>query len=417
MQYVVMVILVIAGVGIGVFLMSKRKTPPSKAQPEVALVEQKETATLLEDAEEVPQRIVIGDHPENPVLTISKLSSEQDFSHGKPLSMNGDLITRLSAMLQAAPSVLVAANASGRNLMEVVVNGALTRAADGNGLRAFAMGPKGILEHGRLFSAQSLQSMINAAAVWQIASVLVAQKHLADINRKLEELKADIRSISQFLDNQRKARIESTFDYLQQIYHAIGQGELSASVRHQLESCERDLLEIQRHLEREFQQKVDKKVEHTEMFGTEQLTKDLGSKIDGLEELAKDMTMCLKTRMASWHVLSLYPGEQRLKQARRNDIQDTIAKLTELSPCMSEGLLAEIENIKATWNKQTTLDERKASLRSKLHTVSNTITTKVNEGMRTLEETSQALIEHDRPMHIFLEINNGQLVGARQALE
>jgi len=412
MQYVVMALLVLVGVGLGVFVMSRRKTPPAQnpviPAPVAPLVAEPEVI------EELPQRIVIGEHHDRPLMTIQPLASEHEFTRGKPIEMDGELVSRLGATLQAAPSVLVAANSTGRKLMEVVINGEFTRAADGNGLRAFAMGPKGIMEHGRLFNAQGLQSMISAAAVWQVASVIVAQKHLADINRKLEELKAGIRSISQFLDNQRKARIESTFDYLQQIYQAIGHGELSGSVRHQLESCERDLLEIQRHLEREFQQKVDDEVKHTEMFGTEQLTKDLGSKIDRLEELAGDMVLCLKTRMASWHVLSLYPGEQRLKQARRGDIEETIEKLNSLTPYMSTNVVFEINRMKATWNKASTLDERKSMLTRKVDALMDTIYGAAMKSKQSLEETTQALLEHDRPMRVLLEINNGQLVGARQ---
>jgi hypothetical protein len=67
--------------------------------------------------------------------------------------------------------------------MEVVINGDLVRAADGHGFRAIAMGAKGVREHARLFEVKNLQNVVNAAAVWQIASVLVAQKHLADISK------------------------------------------------------------------------------------------------------------------------------------------------------------------------------------------------------------------------------------------
>lgn len=414
MQYVIMALLVLAGVGLGMFVMLRRKTPPIQSPEIVVPATRVADVVQPEPVEQIPQRIVIGEHHDHPLMTIEPLASEYDFSRGKPLEVNGELLGRLGAMLQAAPAVLIAASSSGRNLMEVVINGSLTRAADGNGLRAFAMGPKGIIEHSRLFSAQSLQNMISAAAVWQIASVIVAQKHLADINRKLEELKAGIRSISQFLDNQRKARIESTFDYLQQIYQAIGHGELSGSVRHQLESCERDLLEIQRHLEREFQQKVDDEVKHTEMFGTEQLTNDLSSKIDRLEELAGDMVLCLKTRIASWHVLSLYPGEQRLKQARRSDIEETIEKLNSMTPYMSTNVVFEINRMKATWNKASTLDERKSMLTRKVDALMDTIYGAARKSKQSLEETTQALLEHDRPMRVLLEINNGMLVSARQ---
>lgn len=98
-------------------------------------------------------------------------------------------IGRLTALIQAVPSLLVASEAHGKRLMEVVINGDLVRAADGNGSRPYAITNGRISELARLFEVEKLSDMINAAAVWQIASVVVAQKHLADISQKLDELK------------------------------------------------------------------------------------------------------------------------------------------------------------------------------------------------------------------------------------
>jgi hypothetical protein len=55
--------------------------------------------------------------------------------------------------------------------MEVSINGALTRAADSIGYRAFSMGADAIKEHVHLFEVDKLQNMINPSAIWQVASV------------------------------------------------------------------------------------------------------------------------------------------------------------------------------------------------------------------------------------------------------
>ncbi len=106
-------------------------------------------------------------------------------------------------------------------------------AGDGNGLRAFTVIADGIKEHARVFEVENLQNMINAAAIWQIASVVVAQKHLTDINKKLDEIKDGVLGISRFLDNQRKSRIRSTYDYLGQVSQAI-QGGGTFQVLHEI---------------------------------------------------------------------------------------------------------------------------------------------------------------------------------------
>ncbi|WP_153116828.1 hypothetical protein [Rhodocyclus tenuis] len=361
-------------------------------------------------------RIVIGSNPASPLVTIQPLSAISDFERSNLLDPKRDYsISRLSALCQAIPSLLVTGEASGKKIMEVVINGDLVRAADGNGLRAFAMNGKGIAEQARLFEMSDLQNMINAAAIWQIASVVVAQKHLADISRKLDEIKAGVQQISQFLASQRKSRVLATYDYLGQVYLAIKGGDLPDSSRMNLESCERDLLEIQHHLEIEYRQKVDKKVEHTETFGTENLTNDIGKKISELEELTGDIALCLKTRIAAWHVLSLFPGDPQLKVARRASIQKSIDSFSELVPYLEESLNSEIAAVNAFWNKGSTLDARKRNLKSKCMTAAGSLESKAKKCSEHVTDSEHILLEHDQPIRLYLQFENGELIGARQA--
>lgn len=361
-------------------------------------------------------RIVIGSNPASPLVTIEAAPAINDFEKAKPLDAKSDKsISRLSALCQAVPSLLVAGEASGKKLMEVVINGDLVRAADGNGLRAFAMNGKSIAEQARLFEVSNLQNMINAAAIWQIASVVVAQKHLADISRKLDEIKAEVQHISQFLENQRKSRVLGTYDYLGQVYMAIKGGDLPDSSRINLESCERDLLEIQHHLEMEYRQKVDKKVEHTETFGTEELTNDIGKKISELEALTGDITLCLKTRIAAWHVFSLFPGDPQLKVARRASIQKSIDSFSGLAPHFDESLKSEIAAVKAFWNKGSTLDARKQSLKNKCMAAVGSLESKARQSSEHVIHSEHMLLEHDQPTRLYLQFENGELIGARQA--
>jgi len=361
-----------------------------------------------------PRAIVIGTSPSAPMLTIRHVSSPSEFGSVKPIDARSKgAISRLSPLLQAVPSVLVAQQASGKQLMEVVVNGNLITAADGNGLRAFVMGPTGIKEQARLFDVNNLQNMINAAAIWQVASVLVAQKHLADISSKLEEIKRGVAGISKFLDNQRKARISSTYEYLGQVYTALQRGELSEATRHQLESCERDLIEIQEHLIAEYRQKADTKVDVNE-WGTEELCKGIATKLDELDQLAHDIALCLKTRIAAWHVLSLFPGNTHLKLARRESIQKSILNFVNLGPHGRDKVHAEILSIDSVWNKAKTLASRKQSLTNKNTITIQNLSDLSKQGLDQIRKSEQVMLEADRPTHLLLRIENGVVVGAGQ---
>lgn len=401
-----MILIVAAVIAGAIFLHRRLQSVHRDAQPEGVVEE-----------EEPPQRLLIGEHQNHPIITIESSKAHADYKKGRSIDLSGGSIGgRLSALLQAAPSILVAAQSSGKRLMEVTINGDLTRAADGNGLRAFALGAKGITEHARIFEVKNLQNMINAAAVWQIASVVVAQKHLADISQKLEEIKTSITGISKFLDNQRKARIKSTYGYLIQVSEAIQAGELSTGVRGALESCERDLLEIHQHLIDEFRQLVDDEIKHSEMVGTEDLTRGISEKINQMNEIASDLQMCLRTRIGAWHILSVFPGEPRLTQARRASIQASADEMQRLGPFLHTALGAEIDGMKSIWNTRATLEARKSNLRASCHDSRESLLSKASEMVASLARTSQQFVKHDQPTRILIEVKSGVLVAARQVV-
>lgn len=406
---------ILISIAIAAAILRKSKSTPPPAL-ELNAIQVSDQIVVEQPAPQFPDRLVIGTNPDFPLVTIEAVAVTDEFQKATPLNaMSNNGISRLNSLFQAAPSLLVAGEASGKKLMEVVINGDLVRASDGNGLRAFTMNGKKISEHARLFEVENLQNMINAAAVWQLASVIVAQKHLADISRKLDEIKAGIQHISQFLNNQRKSRILATYDYLEQVHLSIKGGELPNSSRISLESCERDLLEIQNHLEMEYLQKIDKKIKHSETFGTEQLTNDVGQKISELEELTEDMAFCLKTRIAAWHVLSLFPGEAQLKVARRGSIQKSIESFSSLSPKFDSVLKDEIAAIDSFWNKGSTLEARKEALNNKRMNTAKIIESGAIKGSESFSKSELVLLENDQPTKLYIQFENDKLVEVRQA--
>jgi len=311
-------------------------------------------------------------------------------------------------MLQAVPSVLVAQQASGKQLMEVVINGKLVAAADGQGLRAFAMGPSGIIEQGRLFNVDKLQTLINATAVWQVASVLVAQKHLADISKKLEDIKKGVERISRFLDTQRKSRIRAVYDYAGQVYEALRSGEFPEHVEAELESCERDLIEIQEHLMAEFLQKSDARIQSSRL-GTSETHKCIEAKVGELDQLAQDIAICLKTRIAAWHVHSLFPGNQHLKSARRKQIRESILRFAQLGPKSRDVLEEEIAAIRPIWYKKKAIASRKQSLSDRTTLGIQNLLAANREACEQLRMSELAMREADSSTRLLLQIENGAI--------
>lgn len=410
MEYIAGAVLATLVVLAIVFFIRKKSPPP------VTVHEAQVISVIAQpaDVSDAGAAIAIGDDPAHPMVTIAPTTAIADYEGGRRLDVHSRTISRLGALMQAVPSLAVAHEAAGKKLMEVVINGDLVRAADGNGMRAFSMGTKGIQEHARLFDVDKLQTMINAGAMWQIASVVVAQKHLADISAKLDEIKAGVTAISTFLDTQRKSRILGTYDYLCQAHRAIDGGELSESVRAQLEDCERDLLELQLHLHEDYRRVFSKKVEDKEMIGTEELTANISRKIADLDKLRKDILLCTRTRILAWHVLSLYPGEPHLKQARRESIEKAIATFEALGRQGQLSIAGEISNVKSRFNREETLQQRRTKLTVESGDVARTIGSNAQLNKISIQTSVQRMLTLDRPSTIVFEFSGRELVGARE---
>lgn len=361
--------------------------------------------------------ISIGENRERPVVTIADFLDASEFDRAQPIS-DGESgsINRLNAFLQAVPGALVAGESSGKRIMEVVVNGDLVRAADGNGMRAFVMGGEGIKENARLFEAQKLQNLINAAAIWQIASVVVAQKHLADISQKLDEIKSGVSGISRFLDSQRRSRITSASEYLGQVYVAIQGGELPAASKIQLEDCERDLLEIQDHLVAEYRDVISEEAKDSDAFGSEDITNNIAKKIQKIDAISEDISLCVKARILCWYVLSLYPGDLSLKSARQDSILRSINSYEGLGKDFHKKIQVEIEAVDAFWNTENTLRERKSALKAKSEGCLVRLVTRSTEGRCGVEGSAQLLLESGKPTRLLFQYENEKLVEVRRQI-
>lgn len=354
--------------------------------------------------------IVLGDDDRHPGIRIAPLSDEERYRSAKVLSADSGLVGRLSACFQAVPALLVEEGHRGKSLMEVVINGDLVRAKDGVGLRAWTVDANNhISEQAKLFDTNNLSNLVNAAAVWQVASVVVAQKHLADISAKLDDIRETVQDLSHFLDEGRRAKVTGTYEYLRLATVAIAKGELSSAIRIELESCDREMLQVQHHLQQELKRRYTKKVEHQELFGTGDLEKDLVNKYEGLKELSSDLGLTLKTRALAWYVLSLYPGEQALKDARMEGLLRGVDEIETHLQAIEESTVRDCKNIASPLNWATTLASRKTNVLNASQEVVRDLR-KGAEGTKQEVQTSQALLlTYDQPTYLVFEVEDGRI--------
>ena len=300
-------------------------------------------------------QIVIGSIVDQPAITLRESSAWVEFRNGAPVDKDSSAMGRVLAAFHAVPDLLLAGAVAGKKLMEVEIYGDLTRAADGVGYRAFAVGDHGIQEHARLFDLDSLNTLVDVAAVWRVASVVVAQKYLHDINQNLTEIKSTVGAIGKFQRDEQRSKIESSYEYLFQVEKSLAAGERSIAVRHRMEDIEAEMDSIQRHLKKLFDERLGSRVAHDEMFGVDKLTKDLAAKAEDVDRIVHDYMLAAMTRLGALQMVAFFPDQKALIQARAERVRQS----TENAPAMCEAyagsLSKEIDGMKTKWEPVETL--------------------------------------------------------------
>jgi hypothetical protein len=362
-------------------------------------------------------RLVIGVSEDEPFLSLARIS-EPNLCHWQPVDDTGEGISRLNPLLQTVPSLVTAQNVASTHYMEVVINGSLTKAKGMEGhYRAWTTVNNRISSHATLLEPSTLSNIVNATALLQVASVAVAQKHLADISQKLTEIKACVERIHQFQKNERRSVLTGAIRYFDQVAQSVLAGELSDSVRNQIEHHEAELLQVQDHLLEDIRHESEQiaKVKDTDTFGSKGMQEAIRGHQKLLDDLYQQLLLCIRARACGWQLLIVFPGEERLKETRKRNIQETLEGLKESGDILKHTdtlMRQKIREISSIWNTGTTINERKLSLLEWNDVLIEQVAT-VRAGIDQDIHAAEAVIrERQHPVKMALRIEGDKIVSA-----
>ena len=295
---------------------------------------------------------------------IIKPFSEGSLPSGKKLDLERSGINRAAPLLQQLPNALIANEALNGKYMEVIVNGDLAAVKGTTDVfHPIVKGENGkIIEQAKLKDPKSLQNIAKLNVAFQLVSVAVAQKHLADISKSLDQLKEDVSEIKAFQENERYSKITGAIDYLHQLEKAVQNGELDISVRSKFEDIEYEILGIQHHLEIDINSKINSILilEDQETFGTEDTFTEMKARQEQLQDLLFAWSECALTRAYACTLLSAFPGNRVLISARVDAIKSSISALVnEVLPRCAKVTYDRLEKINSIFNKNETINIRK----------------------------------------------------------
>ena len=254
MEYIVIGICIVAIVAIGARIFFKPKSKasaiptvsaPSKADEELSLSSpQGETAQDLDiQVEMLPAEVISGE------------SSLVEITDSKVLARVNNLIPNLAQAGNAVNNAVQAVQAQGEVLYRAIIP-AGAKLTDSRGMegavRGFYRGADGIQGHANLVAVEAQKGTAvvanTAAAAMGVASMVVGQYYMTQINAELGQISDGISKIADFQDNEYRSRVFSLVSHVKKIaefqVEILENDELRLSKIAQLDSLEEECTQL-----------------------------------------------------------------------------------------------------------------------------------------------------------------------------
>ncbi|MFJ3167775.1 hypothetical protein ACIPIL_17330 [Serratia nematodiphila] len=359
------------------------------------------------------QRWGFGHDIHQPALTVATIPPSKSINTGAMQEQDITGISRLSPLLQTLPSLATSAHVASHQYMEVIINGPLASVKDGPGFRGFSLGEKGIKEHAVLLNPDKLSQLVNAGVLLNVASAVLAQKHLADISKKLTEIVEAVHEVSAFQNNARKSEIIGAIQYLQQITPTVLEGQCSPAIRQKLEDIEVQFSALQAHLLTDITAAGDKvsALKDRGLFGSTEITNKIQIQQKILDERIHGWGLAIKVRAQALHLLTHAEGDTTLVRQRHKTIVDTYQQFDNVIKNVERQLQQRIQGISALAEQSNTTNANKVLLRKWATTTLMQQKMAIEEAHLSFGKFQQGLLaEQPQSARLLVEMQNGKPV-------
>lgn len=359
------------------------------------------------------QRWGFGHDIHQPALTVATIPPSESINTGSMQEQDVTGISRLSPLLQTLPSLATSAHVASHQYMEVIINGPLASVKDGPGFRGFSLGEKGIKEHAVLLNPDKLNQLVNAGMLLNVASAVLAQKHLADISKKLTEIVEAVREVSAFQNNARKSEIIGAIQYLQQITPTVLEGQCSPAIRQKLEDIEVQFSALQAHLLTDITAAGDKvsALKDRGLFGSTEITNKIQTQQKILDERIHEWDLAMKVRAQALHLLTHAEGNTTLVRHRQQTIIHNYQQFESVIDKVERQLHQRIQGISALTEQSNTTNANKVLLRKWTTTTLMQQKMAIEEAHLSFEQFQQGLLtEQPQSARLLVEMQDGKPV-------
>jgi uncharacterized protein YaaW (UPF0174 family) len=358
------------------------------------------------------QRWGFGHDIHQPALTVATIPPSESINTGAMQEQDITGISRLSPLLQTLPSLATSAHVASHQYMEVIINGPLASVKDGPGFRGFSLGEKGIKEHAVLLNPDKLNQLVNAGMLLNVASAVLAQKHLADISKKLTEIVEAVREVSAFQNNERKSEIIGAIQYLQQITPVVLRGNAHPQYAKNWRILKSSFPPC-RTLTDDITAAGDKvaALKDRGLFGSTEITNKIQTQQKILDERIHEWDLAMKVRAQALHLLTHTEGDTTLVRHRQQTIAGTYQQFGSVIENVERQLQQRIQNISALAEQSNTTNANKVLLRKWTTTTLMQQKMAIEEAHLSFGKFQQGLLaEQPQSARLLVEVHDGKPV-------
>lgn len=325
--------------------------------------------------------------------------------------MSASMMGVWESIRQAAPTAAANIAFHSQTHMVVKVSGELAPAKDVlGGFRGFSTAGGLIKENAILFDPSKLATVLTGAAVWQIASIIVAQKHLADISASLRRVESKVDELQKYLEADRLAMLRSRYMYLLDLHATASRFGLPEEARGKLEDLDIEFAQIVLSIAAQIQREVDAVISEARI-GTQKTTNEAMAKYQKVDRLVGELAFSLEAWTSTLMLKSAHTlggASDCFLLSRVESTRKIVDDVERLLDRLRHTATNDIGKIDSWFNTASTLVERRRSVSDIVKGAEELTETTIRRSLAALEETVAIAKGHDVAHTIVVTLDNGQ---------
>ncbi len=341
--------------------------------------------------------------------TLLKLNVLQRPPAGVHRALPTDQINALSPLLANVPGLAALGEVSRGNYVVCSLPfETLTKNANNDGsVRAFVRTGSKISEQASLSLPEDLQNVLLSGAVWNAVSSAVGQKHLHDINEKLNAIKRQLDSVLHELDEARWESLAGMIDYTQDLLDHYAQDGISHYAVQTLESQHSQITALRQFFDRKMKEELDvaQAVEADKLFGADSARQALKGSLTKMESWVSGYLQATQLQVVSSALRYMADPQQRHCSAAAKVLES----LGQLDAIASQSRSVYSSQMELTSSRVFSLD---ASLSQNFTTQLDSVAGTLAQGPFDTRQLHQSLFNQGEHQ-VLLRYQDGQIAEAQ----